>query len=427
MNILIRNKGFIYLGTVILVVILFGLMAHTLSNLLVISNSKTSNLYIDTQAELAAAAGIEYAFYKMVNNFANWMGTPDSITVGKSKFFVQVDTLDENGNKLNADIRRVISTGVTERSIKKIQVKFSALGELFSFSMCIKQLESEKKHYVQIGMNNKLAGDLFFGTDVYVKTKRQNIDTTAIYVPPGHVVTSDADFDDTYSWQVYPPPLPEFPIFDTTVHDSLLAVAASITSTSGNKIKGNLTINSEWDLSTYENNTVFIKGNLVVSGSNANIPSRTTQNPGYIVVDGTVDYKNACSVGDNIITIASGNVAVISTGTRYGEDWSHIPFNERPNRVNELFSKINVDMTAGMVFANVESLGDLQLRGTIYAVCYCTGTVEIESATFQGSVVANDTKLDRITNSILEFIPPLPGSATGGLKPTIVPGSWKLL
>ncbi|MCK4448043.1 MAG: hypothetical protein KAW56_13300, partial [Candidatus Marinimicrobia bacterium] len=167
MNILIRNKGFIYLGTVILVVILFGLMAHTLSNLLVISNSKTSNLYIDTQAELAAAAGIEYAFYKMVNNFANWMGTPDSITVGKSKFFVQVDTLDENGNKLNADIRRVISTGVTERSIKKIQVKFSALGELFSFSMCIKQLESEKKHYVQIGMNNKLAGDLFFGTDVY--------------------------------------------------------------------------------------------------------------------------------------------------------------------------------------------------------------------------------------------------------------------
>ncbi|MCG2717134.1 MAG: hypothetical protein L6422_12850, partial [Candidatus Marinimicrobia bacterium] len=351
----------------------------------------------------------------------------DYIAIGKSKFFVQVDTLDENGTKLNADIRRVISTGMTERSIKKIQVMFSALGEVFSFSLCIMQLDKEANKYVEIGLNNILAGDLFFGTDVSVKTKRQDIHNTTIYVPPGHVVASGADFDDTYRWQVYPPPLPVFPVFDTTVHDSLLAIAASITSTSGNKIKGNLTINSEWDLSTYENNTVFIKGDLVVSGSNAIIPSGTTQNPGYIVVDGTVDYKNACSVGDNIITIASGNLAVISTGTRYGKDWSHLSFKDRPNRVNELFSYTNVDMSAGIVFANVASLGDLQLRGTIYAACYCTGTVEIESATFQGSVVANNTKLDRITNSILEFIPPLPGSATGGLKPTIVPGSWKLL
>ncbi|MCG2716573.1 MAG: hypothetical protein L6422_09925 [Candidatus Marinimicrobia bacterium] len=180
MNILIRNKGFIYLGTVILVVILFGLMAYTLSNLLVISNSKTSNLYIDTQAELAAVAGIEYAFYKLVNDFTNWMGTPDYIAIGKSKFFVQVDTLDENGTKLNADIRRVISTGVTERSIKKMQVKFSALGEVFSFSLCIKQRDKEANKYVEIGLNNILAGDLYFGTDVSVKTKRQDIYNTTI-------------------------------------------------------------------------------------------------------------------------------------------------------------------------------------------------------------------------------------------------------
>ncbi|MCH8011343.1 MAG: hypothetical protein IIA61_05265 [Candidatus Marinimicrobia bacterium] len=423
-----KNEGIIYLGTVIMVLVLFGLMSYTLSNLLVISNGKTANLYLDTQAELAAVAGVEYAFYHLVDNFANWTGTSDYIIIGKSKFFVEVDTLDEDGTKLNSDIRRVVSTGVFERSIKKIQVKFSAQGEVFSFSLYIKELEDpQKKDYILIGKNNDLKGHLFFGTNVYVKTSRSRIDTTTIYVTPGHVVTSDDPFDDTYNWQVYPPPFPEFPIFDTTIHDSLLAIASSITSTSGNKINGNLTIDSEWDLSAYENNTIFIKGNLTVTGSDATIPSETTQNPGWIIVDGTVDYKSSCSVGDNIITIASGDIAVISTGTQYGLDWSHLPFNDRPSRVNELFSYTNIDISAGVVFANVESLGDLQLRGTIYAICYSTGTVEIESATFQGAIVANATKLDRITNSEMEFIPPLPGSATGGLKPTIVPGSWKML
>lgn len=424
-----KNEGIIYLGTVILVMVLFGLMAYTLSNLLVISNGKTANLYIDTQAEFAAIAGVEYASYQLLDDFANWMGTSGYISIGKSKFLVEVDTLDEDGTELQADIRRVVSTGVTERSIKKIQVKFSAASEQFSYAMYINELtDPSKNESVYFGKNNTLTGHIYIGTNVDVRVKRVDIDTTTIYVPPGYIVTSSsAEFDDTYKWQIYPPPLPEFPIFDVTVHDSLLDIASAITSTSGNKINGNMSVNYEWDLSTYENNTVFINGNLTVTGSNATIPSRTTQNPGYIVVDGTVDYKVGCSVGDNIITIASGDVAVISTGTQYGLDWSHLPLNQRPARVNELFSYSNIDMTAGVVFANVESLGNLQLRGTIYAACYCAGIVEIESAIFQGSVVANSVKLDRITNSTLEFVLPLAISATGGLKPSIIAGSWKML
>lgn len=426
-----KNDGFIYLGIAIVVLVLFGMIAYTLSNLLVISNGKNANLYIDTQAELAAAAGIEYAFDHLMNDFPNWMGSSDFITFGKSKFFVQVDTLDEDGTKLTVDLRRVVSTGVTESSVKKIQVMFSAFQEAFYYSIYINELEDPTSEYVLLGDKNRISGDIYIGTNVYVETEREYIDTTTIYVPPGCIVTSDYEFDDTYRWEVYSPPLPEFPIFDTTVHDSLIAIASSITSTTGNKIYGDLTIDSEWDLSTYENNTVFIKGDLVVSGSDAKVNlednSLTTVNPGYIIVDGTVEYKTGCSFGDNIITIASDILDFKSTGTQYGLDWSHLAFNERPNRVNEIFSRADANIAAGIVFANVESLGNLVLGGTIYTASYTAGTVEIDSDNFQGSIVANNAEGDMITKSIMDFIPKNFVTATGGLKPTIVPGSWKWL
>lgn len=423
-----NDRGVIYIATVIMVLVLFSLMAYTMGTIISVNSEKTANLYIDAEAELCAEAGVEYAFYQLVNDFINWPGSSGYINFGKGKFIVEIFDTDENGGPLNADKRRVVSTGVVEKSTKKVQVTFSALGEPFSFALYIKQLKNPSRNTeIEIGTNNKLSGDLYFGTNVYVKTPSSKIDTTTIYVSPGHQVTSNASFSDIYKWQVYPPPLPSFPVFDTTIHDSLLAIAEAISSSSGNKIKGNLTINTAWDLSAYENNTVFINGNLTVKNNSGIISSFTTTAPAYIVVDGTVDYKTGCSVGDNVITIASNDLSVISTGTRYGLDWSALPLEDRPPRVNELFSKTNIDITGGKVFANVESLGDLQLRGTIFASCYCVGTVEIESATFEGSVVANDTKLDRITNSELTFILPLPGSATGGLKPTIVPGSWKVL
>ena len=187
-----KNEGIIYLGTVIMVMVLFGLMAYTLSNLLVISNGKTANLYLDTQAELTAIAGIEYAYYKLLNDFANWEGTGGYVSIGKSKFFVEVDTLDEDGTKLNADIRRVVSTGVTERSIKIIQVKFSAANEAFSYAMYINELTDPSKNESVIFAtgNNTLKGDIYIGTNVDVRVKREDIDTTTIYVPPGYIVTS---------------------------------------------------------------------------------------------------------------------------------------------------------------------------------------------------------------------------------------------
>lgn len=423
-----NDRGIIYIATVIMVLVLFSLMTYTMSTIISINSEKTSNLYIDTEAELCAIAGVEYAFYQLVNDFTNWSGTSGSINFGKGAFQVVVYDTDENGNNLNSDIKRIIVTSVVEKSIKKIQVTFSSLGEPFSFSMYIKELQDPiKNHYIEIGTNNNLKGDMYFGDNVNVKTPRSRIDTTSVYVPPGHVVTSSATFDETYSWDIYPPPLPTFPVFDHTFHDSLLSIAEAITSTNGNEIFGNLIVNSAWDLSAYDSNTVFINGNLTVTGASAIISSFTTDSPAFIIVDGTVDFKNGCSVGDNVITIASGSVNVISTGTLYGLDWSATPLGDRPSRVNEIYSFGDIDISGGKVFSNVNAIGDLSLRGTIYASCYCVGTVEIESAIFEGAVVATNLKLDRITNSELLFIPPLPGSATGGLKPTIVAGSWKVL
>lgn len=431
-KILKSNSGIIYLGTVILVLIVFGMIAYTLANLSVIGNGKTANLYADTQAELAALAGIEHAFNNIIIDFSNYWGTTDTISMGKSKFFIEVDTFDEYGVKLRSDRKRVIATGMTGSSQKKVQVIFSALQEAAEFAMYIFGLEDPvKKTYVYFGNNNKLDGFIWFGTNVDVRLTRANIGTVGIYVPQGHSVTTDAPFDETYKWQIYPPPLPEFPVFDTSVHDSLLTVARSIAVTdtvgNGNKFFGDFLIGDAFDISEYLDNTLFINGDLLVTGAGAIIASGTLENPGFIVVNGTAEFKNGCSVGDNITTVASGDVSVVSTGTRYGLDWSHLPWGDRPTRVNELFSYTNVSISGGIVYANVESLGDLSLRGTIYAVCYCVGTVEIESATFQGSVVANSVKLDRITNSVMEFVPPLPGTATSGLKPTIRSGSWKML
>lgn len=426
-----NNSGLIYLGTVIMVIVLFGVLTYTVTNLLVDGDGKNANLYIDTQAELAAISGIEYAYYKLLlpppSGFGNWTGTPDWVTMGKSKFTVTVDTLDDAGHKLDAGKRRVISIGKFENSVKEVQVKFSALSEQFSFALYIADLNNPaKSNNLQFFMSNTLKGNLYVGNNVDCNIKRADIDTCTIYVPPGHYVTSNpATFDDTYKWEIYPPPLPTFPVFDTTIHDSLLAIATAITSTSGNKIKGNYLISGPFSLAGYEDSTLFIKGNLTIAGSPAVVASATVPHPAYFIVDGTVDIKNGATVGDNIVTIASGPLSVVSTGTRYGLDWSALPVTQRPTRANELFSKSTLSISAGIVFANVEAMGDLSLRGTIYAACFCDATVEIESATFQGSVVARSTKLDRITNSVMEFILPLAITATGGLKPSPISGSFK--
>lgn len=431
-KILHREDGLIYLGTVLLIMVILGVMAFSMANLLVISNGKTANLYSDTQAELAANTGVEYAFYKLMNDFANWTGTADTVAFGKSSFTVTVYTTDEDGGALAADERRVVSTGITEQSVKQVQVNFSSSGETSNFAVFVDELEDPvKNNAVSFSNNNTLKGDMFFNTSVEVKVPRADIDSTTVYVPSGYTVTSDDDFDDTYSWAVYPPPLPTFPDFDTSVHDSLLFIADTITVTdtsgTGNRFYGNFLINDAFTLDDFTDNTLFINGNLTIQGANAIIDSLTTANPGYLVVNGTVDIKNGCYVEDNIITIASGNLGVTSPGTMYGKDYSSFPINQRPTRVNELFSRTNVGISGGTVFAAVESLGDLSLRGTIYSTTYCAGTVTIESSIFQGSVVTKSVKLDRISNCTLEFVLPLAVVATGGIKPSIVPGSWKLL
>jgi len=426
-----KNDGIIYLSTAIMIILVFGLITYTLSNLLVISNEKSANLYLDAQAELAAVTGIEYGFYYLTNDYANWMGTSGPITMGKSTFTVQVYKTDEDGTPLQTAFRRVIATGITESSVKVVQVMFNAFPAAFEYACYINQLENEANEYVRFGRNNRFSGNIYIGDDVYVQTKRSYMEAVSIFVPPGHVVTSDDPFDATYQWQVFsPPPQPQFPTFDTTWHDSLLTIASSITSSSGNKHLGNLTINSAWDLDVYTDNTIFIKGNLTVTGNNADVNKTnilTTENPGYIIVDGTVTYKNNCYVGDNVVTISSGNFDLLSTNTRYGGDWAHLPFFERPDRVNEIFTHGDANVASGVVYANVEAMGDLSLRGTIYTISYTRGSVEIESSTFQGSVVANTCKLDRIMNSVMDLIPKEFITSTGGFKPSISPGSWKLL
>ena len=435
-NIWKLNDGVIYLATVIMMLVLAGLFITVLTKILNSSSLKNGNLYIDSQAEMAAVAGIEYAYYQMINDFANWdgTGTETYVTLGNSKFMVEVRTDDEIGDPLSSDLKRVISTGVTEKSIKKIQVLITVLSEAFTFALYIFELEDPiKNNEIRIPSSSSLKGDLYIGTNVDISIKREYIDNVSVYVPPGYTVfSSPADFDDTYSWDTHPLPLPEFPVFDTTVHDALLAIAAGIipadTIGVNNKIYGDLTINSDWDLSAYEGNTVFINGDLTVSGNNANInaniPFLPLADPGYIIVNGTVDYKNNCLVGDNIITIASGDVTVLSTGTQYGIDWSPNPV---PTRVNEIFSWTNVNLSAGTVFASVESMGDASLKGNVNTAVFCAGTVQVEGAIFKGSLVTRKVKLDKMANCDLEFKLPLAVSATAGLKASIVPGSWKVI
>ena len=138
-NIWKLNDGVIYLATVIMMLVLAGLFITVLTKILNSSSLKNGNLYIDSQAEMAAVAGIEYAYYQMINDFANWdgTGTETYVTLGNSKFMVEVRTDDEIGDPLSSDLKRVISTGVTEKSIKNIQVLITVMSEAFTFSLYI--------------------------------------------------------------------------------------------------------------------------------------------------------------------------------------------------------------------------------------------------------------------------------------------------
>ena len=89
---------------------------------------------------------------------------------------------------------------------------------------------------------------------------------TIIYVPTGFTVTGN--FNSTFNWAEYPDPTPTLPNFNHSPYDSLISISDAITSTGGNEYNGNLEINlTTFDLSSYANNTYFVKGDIKRKGS----------------------------------------------------------------------------------------------------------------------------------------------------------------
>jgi len=417
------SAGVIYIGTVVMVLLLFSLMAYTMGNIISINSQKTASQYGSAEAELLAQAGIEYAYYKLEENFIDWNGTSGEVSFAKGSFNVAVYNTDENGAALNADQKRIISTGTLDQSRSKIQATFSSASEAASFTVFIQELESAA---VNIASNNTLEGNFYFASSVNVGPASSNISSTAIYSPSASNITFD-DNNNAGLAQTYPAPVPVFPTFDTFKHDSLLTIAVKIKNSRRNLINGDLTINSAWYPADYIHRTVFIKGDLTVTGSAAVIPSGTITQPTYIVVDGNIVFDNGCSFGDNIITIASGSITISGAATRYGIDVSGTAVSDRPARINELASTGNIIIDEADIFSNVEAQGNISLTGRLVGTLYANGSVNIDAAVLEGSIMARSAAGDLINNSILKYAPSSPSSSTGALKPSIIPGSWKVL
>ncbi|MCF7827286.1 MAG: hypothetical protein K9M55_10560 [Candidatus Marinimicrobia bacterium] len=361
------------------------------------------DMYTGSQAHWAAMSGMEWGYYKSEIGEADFGGPYTFFNA-----IVSLDTSEssDTGAPLPEYYYRVISSaafGSSERNMR-ILTKMSMKTVWGDVSI----IEGSGDVQIQNGLT--INDTIYIGQNVDVQAGTAIGDPpgaqTLLYVPPGAVVTGgqeDANFgvgEHHLKWLFAPD-------FDTVPYDSLLAIAAAITTDIDNKFDGRTTFKEDiLDLNTYTDSTIYC--NNVLSLLGMTITGGSVERPGIIVTTGNLIVGNSrgieTTVSDNVIMI-SGDVLELEDATVYGSDQSALPPKDRPNLHNEVYSSIDLIVRPDVVlWGQAYATDDINIEGEMHGIAYAPDifrftkpTSYLEGAIFAANIIGSSgpNRMDR--------------------------------
>jgi hypothetical protein len=366
--------------------------------------SQFTDIYSGSQAHWTALSGMEFGYYKSEIGEADFYGPYTFF----NNAIIELDTSEASdaGGPLPEFFYRVISKGTFGGSERyfRILTKMSMKTVWGDVSII------EGSGDVQIKSGFTLNDDLYIGQNVDVQAGTAIGDPpgepTLMYVPPGAVVTGgqeDANFtvgEHRLGWLFHPD-------FDTDPYDSLLAIAAAITTTADNKFNGRTTFKETTiDLNTYTDSTIYC--NNVLSLLGVTIIGGSAERPAIVVATGNLILGNSRGietiVSDNVIMI-SGSILELDNATMYGTDQSALAPEFRPNLHNEVFSAVDLIVRGdAILWGQAYATDDINIEGEMHGIAYAPDifrftktTSYLEGAIFATNIIGSSgpNRMDR--------------------------------
>ncbi|NOZ09013.1 MAG: hypothetical protein GXO91_09110 [FCB group bacterium] len=239
-------------------------------------------------------------------------------------------------------------------------------------------------------------GDLFFEDNLSIDCDEcvGTLKSSNFFHLPSSSIEDNGQGNRLYSTIVDQAPIADF---DFSLEDSLINIAETVTVTTGNKILGNYKLeNDNLDLSSFADNSLFIKGKAELEG--VTISGGSSANPAFFITSGKLTLKGEHNrptiFGDNIILIAKKKIE-IKKDVQFGIDRQGMLPGERPVLCNEIFSRasIEIDKNSGTIWGQVISPAKkIVLSGNVFGGVYAPGEgLELSGnhAYLEGSLVAS--------------------------------------
>ena len=361
-------------------------------------------IYSASQARWAALSGVEFGLYK------SELGEAD--VSGSYPFFnstIIIDTLESNtgGGSLPDFWYMVTCRGSFADSYTDL--RFYSKKSMKAIWGDVSIIEGTSD--VRIEGNVVLDDSLYIGQDVDVNAGTIGATVhTHLYTPPGTSVSPATGTN--YTSGLHSREWLFSPDFNTVPYDSMIAIAAAITSTTDNKIRGDKRFrNTTIDLNSYTDSTLYIRGKLTLQG--CTVTGGDTTRPAVLVAtkDIIAEERNGDETifGDNVVLIADDDIYLYDA-TEFGVDWSGLTPILRPHTFNMMYGYdyILIDDDA-VVWSSTFSTDDIRLDGATYGIVYAPDkfTIKNNASYLEGAIFANkfvgDGGRNRIDRGILNL------------------------
>jgi len=361
------------------------------------------NMYSASQARWAALSGVEFGLFKSELGEADVSGT--------YPFFnstIIIDTLETNtgGGSLPDFWYMVTSRGSFADSYTDL--RFFSKKSMKAVWGDVSIIEGTGN--VTIDGTVTINDSLYIGQNVTVSGGTIGASVhTHLYTPPTTSVSPASGTN--YTSGLHPRQWLFSPDFNTVPYDSMIAIAGAITSTSGNKIRGNKRYrNTTLNLNSFADSTLYVNGKITLQG--VTVTGGDTTRPAVLVAKTDIIAESRSgdetTFGDNVVLIADDDIYLYDA-TEFGLDWSGDPPEDRPVTFNMMygFDYIMIDDDV-VAWSSTFSTDDIRLDGSSYGIVYAPDkfTINQTGAYLEGAIFANKfvgTQTNRINRGTLNL------------------------